>query len=377
MKEEVYKKCVLSICDIHPKKYGSFEEFLIELTKKLNENDFEHLIILRGEPIKKVEELLLNKGAKIEIIKPSKHSIVNFLKFYTLIKKVHPDIVNFHFYPVYTIVNYLKYIFNIKIVYTDHMGGRRAKTFTKKVLRKFYYYISFKLFDIGIDKIVCVSNFVKSKYSKEYGINSKKLCIIYNGINIKKFQKNTQVDQLKNKYNIKNEFVVTCIGLRRDKGPHCLIKAAPLILKEIPNTKFILVGEGECKSYIKELINNFGIKDNVVLTGNVPSIEDIYNISSCVVIPSLFEEAFCFVAVEAMATETPIIAYDSGAIKEVSPYDTYIIKKDYRVLAKSVITYLSKNDIDQHRIRQYVLDNFLIDECANKFIDMYKKLLGE
>ncbi|WIM44998.1 glycosyltransferase family 4 protein [Methanosarcina mazei] len=80
--------------------------------------------------------------------------------------------VHFHFYPIYTVVNYLKLFFNIRIVYTDHMG-KKAKKFSKKLLRKIYYFTNSKLFSSGIDKIICVSNFVKSKYSREYGIDSR------------------------------------------------------------------------------------------------------------------------------------------------------------------------------------------------------------
>ena len=154
------KKCILSVCDISPFKFGSFEEFLVNLTKKLTEQDFNHVIVFRDFPIISVEKALLNVGATIEVIQPSKFNMVNLFRFYSLIKRVRPNIVHFHFYPIYTVVNYIKFIFDLKIVYTDHMGGRKAKTKSKKILRHVYYYLNFRLFDNGLDKIICVSNFV-------------------------------------------------------------------------------------------------------------------------------------------------------------------------------------------------------------------------
>ncbi|KKG77438.1 glycosyl transferase [Methanosarcina mazei] len=369
------KKSILSICDISPTKFGSFEEFIVSLTIKLKENNFEHIIIFRDRPIREVEDSLLNLGAKIEIVKPSRNSIYNFVTFYKVIKKTRPDVVHFHFYPIYTIVNYLKFFSDIKIVYTDHMGGKKAKTSAKKSLRKIYYLTNSKLFGIGIDRIICVSNFVKSKYLKEYGITSQKLVTIYNGINIEKFKKNQNIDEIKKRYNIKDELVVSFVGLRRDKGPHCLIRAAPLILKEVPNIKFILVGEGECKGYIETLIEKYGIKENVELIGNVPNITEIYSISSCVVIPSLFEEAFCFVAAEAMSTEVPIVAFDSGAIKEIIYKKESVILKNSGLLSEKIIECLKSEDISTKNAREHVIKSFSLDKNICNHIELYNKLL--
>jgi L-malate glycosyltransferase len=376
MSQKTQRKLVLSICDISPTKFGSFEEFIIALTEKLKGSNFEHMIIFRDQPIKSVEDLLSNSGANIGIFKPTNSNILNLINIYKIIKENKPEIVHFHFYPVYSILNYLKYFNHVKIIHTDHMGGKEAKTFLKKVLRKIYYFINSKIFDIGIDSIVCVSNFVKFKYSKEYGINSTKLLTIYNGVNINKFQKYTEINDIKRKFNIKSEFVITCVGLRKDKGPHCLIKAAPLIIKEIPNTKFLLVGEGECKEYIESLIEKFSLKNNVELLGSVQNLTEIYSLSSCVVIPSLFEEAFCFVAAEAMATETSIVAFDSGAIKEILYNKENIISRSYKLLSEKIIESLKVNDISKNKSRDYVINNFSLDKSVSNYVELYEKLLN-
>ncbi|MDD3245964.1 MAG: glycosyltransferase family 4 protein [Methanosarcina sp.] len=369
------KKCILSICDISPTKFGSFEEFIISLTAKLKENNFEHIVIFRDKPIKSVEDSLLNLGAKIEIIKPSNNNICNVITFYKVIKKNRPEIVHFHFYPVYTIVNYLKLFTNIRIVYTDHMGGKKTKTFTKRSLRKIYYLTNSKLFGIGIDKIICVSNFVKSKYSREYGINSKKLVTIYNGINTDRFQRKYETKKIKEKFNITTEFVVTCVGLRKEKGAHYLIEAAPAIIRKYPNVRFFLVGEGEYKNYLEERINELNIKNYFKFTGNTDSIEDIYSISSCVVIPTLVEESFCFVAAEAMSVGTPIVAFDSGAIKEIIYNKESVIIKNSKLLSEKIIECFKSDDLNIKGARDHVIKNLSLDKNVCNHVKLYKDLL--
>ncbi|MBP1910293.1 glycosyltransferase family 4 protein [Methanolobus bombayensis] len=368
------KRCVLSICDISPSRMGSFEEFLIYITKKLKDSGFVHVIVFREGPILPVKQALINNGAIIEVIKPSRSNLVNFYTFYSLIKRRSPSIVHFHFYPAYSILNYLKFFFDIHIIHTDHMGGRKAKSPIKKILRRIYYYTNFVFFDVGLDKIVCVSDFVKSKYFKEYGIKSDKLHVIYNGINADKFYKKDDIDPIKKRYDLKDEYIISCVGMRRDKGPHYLLKAAPLILKEINNVKFILAGEGECQTQLDSMTEELKITDKVIFAGKVPDLSDIYSISSVVVIPSTFEEAFCFVAAEAMAAEAPVVAFDSGAIKDVLYDPNYIVSVDHKLLAAKVIECI-KNGADTESARKHVMNNFSLESNVSKHLDVYKSLL--
>lgn len=367
------KKVILSICDLSPLKMGSFEEFLIEMTKKLTIEGIEHKIVFRESPISSVEEALKNAGATVEVIVPSKVNIINFYIFYCLIKRVQPNIVHFHFYPIYTVVNYLKNIFNIKLVYTDHMGGRKAETTIKKVLRKTYYNLNYILYGSFIDEVIYVSNFVKSKYAIEYGINNKNSCVIYNGVNIEKYSKFC-TNPLKSKYGLKDELIVTCVGLRKDKGPHYLLRAAPIVLKELSDVKFLFVGEGDCRFKLESIASDLDIVDNVIFAGKVTNLSDVYNISSLVIIPSLFEEAFCFVAVEAMAAGTPVIAFNSGAIKEVLYDQKYIIPKDYNLLATKIIETLNSN-INCMIFQDYVVEHFPLEKTIYEHFALYNRLI--
>lgn len=370
-------RCVLSICDISPTRCGSFEEFLISLTEKLSEKNFRHVIVFRSAPDKNVEEALLEKGAQIKLFKRSKLSIYNFFHIYMLIQETKPNIVHFHFYPIYSLLNYLKFFSNILIVFTDHMGYRKKTSLIKKIARRSYYFANSKLYGKGIDKIVCVSNFVKNKYPNEYGIDPKKMCVIYNGINTDKFKEKPDTNTIEDKYGLKGLPVVTIIGLRKDKGPHYLIKAVPSIINEVPAVMFVFVGEGECRSYLEELLVKQEMGDHIILTGRLENLVPIYQLSSCVVIPSVWEEAFCFVAAEAMATETNIIAFDSGAIKEVVFDKSQLIPKDYASLSENIRRILKdNNEMNLELMRNHVIKNFSLTTCINNYISLYEHLLN-
>lgn len=379
MSKDKFTKSVLSICDIHPFRFGSFEEFLLELTIQLNASGFKHFIIFREKPVEHVEQLLQNQGAIIKILKPSKSNFVNLVTFSRVIRTIEPEIVHFHFYPVYSAVNMVKLFCNAKLVYTDHMGGRKTESKRKRILRRFYYYFSYKLFDFNIDRIICVSNFVKLKYSLEYGIHSKKLFVVYNGINTTTFKKKLNFEQIKKEYNVEGKFVVSCVSLRPDKGPHYLMHAIPIILNEIPDVQFVFAGEGECKGYITSKINELNLGGKVMVTGKVKDISDLFSVSTIVAVPSTFEEAFCFVIAEAVAVGCPVVAFDSGAIKEVfgNIASVNIIPKKSDILAKSIINMLL--NLPDYKILDessaIIKKNYSVEECVGKYMQVYINLL--
>lgn len=369
-------KHLLSICDISPIRFGSFEEFLVALTIKLNKEGYEHTIVFREKPIKRVEDAFLNLNVDIKILRPSKCVFSRFIQISKLITKVRPNIVHFHFYPIYSIINYLPFFFNITIVYTDHMGGGlKQKFLIRRLLRRIYYYLYSKLFGFGIAKIICVSEFVKSKYPSEYGIKPVKMCVIYNGINVDRFRKKPNELNKNGKYDFNNQLVITSVGLRYDKGPHYLIKAAPLILQKVPNAIFVLVGDGECKSYLEKLIEDEKIKDHVVILGVLEDMTDLYNISSCVVVPSLCEEAFCFVAAEAMATEIPVVAFNSGAIKEVVFDRSQLVERDYTLLSNKLSEVLMNTNFNHKLLRDHIVNNFHLKKCIEQYFYLYESLI--
>lgn len=370
-------KCILSVCDISPAKLGSFEEFLITLTRELNENKFKHVIIFREEPIKIVKETLLELGAEIRLFKRSTSNIYNFIYLHRIIQETKPSIVHFHFYPVYTLLNYLKFFLDIEIIYTDHMGYKKTNKIWKKIARRSYYYINSKLYSKGINKIICVSNFVKSKYSEAYGIDPDKMCVIYNGINVNRFKKDLEINVVDSKDGVTHRPVVTTVGLRRDKGPHYLMRIAPSIIGDFPNVVFMFVGEGECKDYLKALAIREKITENVIFTGNLKDIKPIYELSSCVAILSDCEEAFCFVAAEAMATKTNIIAFDSGAIKEVVFDKSQLIPKNCYSLSENIRRILeNNNELSLELMRKHVIKNFSLTTCVKNYVALYEHLLN-
>lgn len=144
--------------------------------------------------------------------------------------------------------------------------------------------------------------------------NSKKASVIYNGIDNKRF-----VDWADVPVRITNLCMVANFSRKKDQAS--LIRALPLICKEIPNVRLSLVGRGtkrltECKQLVKRL----GLNDLVDYFENANTPESI--IADCgigVLISTLgvHGEGTSNAILEYMALGKPVVATDCGGNREV------------------------------------------------------------
>ena len=100
------------------------------------------------------------------------------------------------------------------------------------------------------------------------------------------------------------------------KSVRNLLQAMPLVLKEYPNTKLVILGKGDEQADIVETAERLNIKDNIVYRFDfVTEKERIlhYAASDVCVFPSIYEP-FGIVSLEAMAMEKPVVVGARGVV---------------------------------------------------------------
>lgn len=188
---------------------------------------------------------------------------------------------------------------------------------------------------------IAVSNYAANHFLASGIIEKERVKVLYNGIEIEKFKRKLSLEEkreLKNKYNIKeNEKVIMFCGRTVvGKGIKELILAFKR-MKNINNAKLLIVGNSAFGKNIqtefdRELIKiSQDIKDKIVFTSFIPNddLYKIHNIADIAVVPTIKEEAFGMVVVEAMASGLPLIVTRSGGIPEiVNEENAIIVDKD-------------------------------------------------
>jgi glycosyltransferase involved in cell wall biosynthesis len=110
------------------------------------------------------------------------------------------------------------------------------------------------------------------------------------------------------------------------KGVDTVIRALPLVLKAVPDLRYVVVGEGEIRAGLERLAAETGVAENVTFTGEIPDEElaELYRVCDAFVLPSRGQErkgvvggeGFGRVYVEAALAGKPVVGSRSGGASE-------------------------------------------------------------
>ena len=222
------------------------------------------------------------------------------------------------------------------------------------------------------DKLVCVSREMID-CARFAGASEDKLILFHNPIDLSLF-KNTNRRRNGN----------TCLyvgGLRPVKGVEYIIRAVPDVLERLPQTKFILVGDGSSRKDIEQLITEIGMSESVQLAGRISreKLLAYYQKADVFVMPSL-NEPQGIVALEAMACGLPVVGSNVGGIPEMvrdGENGLLVTPGNASALSDAIITLLTNKQL----IRNYSVnalqtaENFSWENNIEKMIDLYEGIV--
>ncbi len=111
-------------------------------------------------------------------------------------------------------------------------------------------------------------------------------------------------------------FMLHVGGFMPEKNHKGLIRIFSNLVKEIPNAKLVLIGEGKLKVEIEALVIQMKLSQNVVFLGRRTDIQQIMPCCHVFVLPSLIE-GLPGVILESFLNKLPVVTYNVGGIKEV------------------------------------------------------------
>lgn len=168
------------------------------------------------------------------------------------------------------------------------------------------------------------------------------------------------------------------------KGHDDLIDAAPAIVRQIPNAKFLLIGDGLWRHRLEEKVQRLGLEHHFVFAGLVApeEIPPLVGIMDFLVHLSL-REGLPRALPQALAAARPVIAYDCDGAREVcvdGKTGWLVAPGDLRMLADRVIRLALDHHerIDLGRNGQaMVQQQFGVEKMVNDLEALYHRLLRE
>lgn len=244
----------------------------------------------------------------------------------------------------------------------------------------------FSLFPYALkktDKIIAVSEFVKSELLKYFKVDEDKVEVIYPiiGTDMPVDMKICSKNILKYKYNIDCPFILYVGGLHPRKNLRSLIVNFKEIKSLEPNLKLVIVGQnkGKRSAYYEDLISlctKLNIMDSVIFTGVVHQRDIYYFYSQCLCLINLSEyEGFPFTLAEAVLTGTPAIYSNIPSNLEVAGYTGIVVnQRDPGEIKDSLLNMVKNPELrNQISVRMQSREvSFKGDDSVNKIIKLYE-----
>lgn len=298
-----------------------------------------------------------------------------FNQIIDVVEDFKPDVIHVHHCSFLTwVANYIKSIYGISYVITAHGSDIYQATIDSRFL---------SLTRQGLDRseyILSNSNWTNKWLLKVFGNKLKrKTRIIPCGVDLDAYPRDNKITIINKKYHLEDKKVVIFVGrLTWEKGVEYLLKAASKIKGEI-----FIIGGGAEKENLVEMAEKMKLK-NVHFLGYfgkeyINELREFYKRADCVVLPSVCDEGLGIVLLEAMASETPVVATNKGGI----PLAVKDGKTGYLVRARSgealakAINKILLNDKLRHEMglnaRKLVEEKFDWVKISQKVLTYYNR----
>ncbi len=266
--------------------------------------------------------------------------LISFFPLLNLLKKEKNSYFIAHL--ITSLPLFLNLIFNFNCKMILRISGFPKLNF----FRKFFWKIASK----KVFLITCPTIELKEKLTNFNLFDRNKLKFLPDAIiNIQDFiNKKSVIHDIPTK----KKFILSVGRLTRQKNYEYLINEANLFLKKNLDYDLLILGDGEDKEKLKNLINNLNLNDRIFLLGHIDNPYYFMKKASIFILSSLWEEVG-FVIVEAALSNLVIISSDCpNGPKEFldNGYGGYLFKSNIKNSLNKILNDLNYNQFSDKRI---------------------------
>jgi glycosyltransferase involved in cell wall biosynthesis len=200
---------------------------------------------------------------------------------------------------------------NTKVIFTEH--GRfypDSSSWKRRIVNPILSFFT--------DSITAISKATKQALVDYEFLPANKIDVIYNGIKALTVTSEEERQALRNEFLITNDDIVLGTVARLDpiKNHAMMLDAFNSVLKNHPNAKLIIVGDGELNTALKEQCNKLDISDKVIFTGYITNPSNYIQLFDIFLLSSL-SEGTSMTLLEAMSVGKPCVVTDAGGNSEI------------------------------------------------------------
>lgn len=188
-------------------------------------------------------------------------------------------------------------------------------------------------------------------------------------------------DGVREEFGISEDALVvgTVANFKAHKGYPTLLRAAVRVRDEVPDVRFVLVGQGPLEPEIRRLASELGLKDTVIFAGYREDVPRVAATFDAFVLASQ-HEGLSIALIEAMALGKPVVVTNAGGLAEVVEHQKeglLVPAGDPVAVAQEIVALLSDSSL-RHRLgaaaRRRAAD-FDIRKAVRRIEEVYEALL--
>ena len=354
--------------------WGGAQKYVFDLATSLPQDKFDVLVVhgqgnilskkLQEEKIKTI--FVPEMGRDINVL----GEIISFFKIFKIIFDYNPDIVHVNSSKAGGIGAFVaRLTFTQKIIFTVHGWAFNEPQFDN-ILTKFFSWLTVFL---STDTIVI------SKQNFEQGLRypfvKNRFALIYNGVKDTNFRERTSARKFiadLTKADSKKIWVVTISELHKNKGLSYLIEAVSKLEKK---PIVFIIGEGEERNNLGNLISKHNLEDNIFLMGFIDEASTYLKAFDIFILTSV-KEGHPYALLEAGLAKLPSIGSDIPGVKDILENENGIltIPKDPNDIAEKLDGLIKdkgkKAQLGQN-LHSKVFGEFSFKEMLEKTISLY------
>ncbi|MDD5594996.1 MAG: glycosyltransferase family 4 protein [Candidatus Omnitrophica bacterium] len=332
------------------------------------------------EDVLKIDNITLRKSScLVRAINPFKDLLALF-EIYRFIKKNNIKIVHTHSSKAGILGRFAAKLAGAKcVIHTVH--GWPFHEYQPWLYRSLYIYLEKQIAKFS-DKIVVVSQADREMGLRHSVGRNDQYQLIRYGIEPAFFGKPTAGRRFRAELSISaDHLLVTNIScFKPQKSPLDFIRVANLVLKTLPEVKFLLIGDGKLRQGIEKLIRELHLEEKIILAGWRRDIPEILCETNVLVLTSLWE-GLPISVLEALASGCPVVATDTGGIREVvaDGKNGFLVQpKEIFKMAEKLTLLLQNGALRQSMStfsRKSLQDGFYFRDSCRHYQQLYKNFI--
>lgn len=292
---------------------GGAERHVVTLVSRMDREKFEPSVICIGEE-GEFFPALLSAGIHARALHfgGAKNAIRALVKLISLMRQMEPDIVMAWGYNAETLGRIAALITGVRctVLWEHGVGAVKPRSFLRNMLSRVLDPLTSSFFGVAETQ--------RRLIAADRRCRSDKVKIIRNGVDPELFDTRDDRDVLAEfGFGSRDPVVGIVAALRPEKDHITLLRAARIIVDDVPNARFLIIGDGPIRAKLEALSADLGIERSVYFTGTRYDIARLLRAIDVFTLSSFTVECFPMALLEAMASARPAVCTAVGGIAEM------------------------------------------------------------